>query len=149
VVGEDSTHLVLVDLDPKYVGQMARDARTAESWIPRLDRDDHVDEFGRGTWRSGPSTTGMGAKELAVLAPHQRAVDTEDRGGTEDDCRSHQTPRLQEQGAGPGKKPVPRGEVWSPTPGSADDEQLLTEEEILGHEPPDAAGSEDHHEAAD
>jgi hypothetical protein len=78
VFGENPAHLVFVHLDPKYFGDLVRDPRTAESRVARLDLNDDVDELGRGTWRSGVSTAGMRPKELAVLAPHQGAVDAQE-----------------------------------------------------------------------
>ena len=84
VPGEYTAHDVLVDLDSEYEGELLSDPAAAESRIPALHLDDGSDQLWGRPFGSRLSTA-LRREQKSILAPHQGAVECQDRRRLEHD----------------------------------------------------------------
>jgi hypothetical protein len=68
-------------------------------------------------------------------------MEAQERGGFQDNCRTDQAPRAHEERTHTGNDAISKAEVRGTFPGPIEDQQLLLDEQGLGHDRARAAGT--------
>jgi hypothetical protein len=131
VFRQHAVYDVLVDVDSERVRDDARNPRTAESGIARLELDDGLDECVARPLRSGLFRTLAGREESTVLATHQRLMKRQERRRAQADSDLSDSSWTEEERPQGADQPVAQREIRRPPASTAQDDQLLLEEEIL------------------
>src|SRR6266852_1660023 len=97
VFRQHAVYDVLVDVDPERVRDDARNPRTAEPGIARLELDDGLDECGAWPLRSGLLRARARREQSAVLAMHQRLMKRQERRGAQADGDRPDSPWTEEE----------------------------------------------------
>ena len=115
VLGENTPHQVLVDLDAERLGELLGDSGAAKARVARLHLDDGVDELLRRALGSGLAQTAC-REQPPVLSLLERLVELEERGNAHDDRHLGESMRPDEQGPDPEQSSVRWGEIGRPVP---------------------------------
>src|SRR5947209_2465002 len=106
VFRQHAVYDVLVDVDPERVRDDARNPRTAEPRIARLELDDGLDEcVARPLW-SGRLPALVRREQSAVLATHQRLMKRQERRGAQADGDLSDSPWTEEERRQSANQPV-------------------------------------------
>ena len=131
VFRQHAVHDVLVDVDPERVRDDARNPWTAEPRIARLELDDGLDECLARPLRSGLLRARARREQSAVLATHQRLMKRQKRRGAYGDGDLSDASWTEEERPESAEQPVAQRQVRRPLASTAQDDQLLLEQEIL------------------
>ena len=131
VFRQHAVHDVLVDVDPERVRDDARNPWTAEPRIARLELDDGLDECLARPLRSGLLRARARREQSAVLATHQRLMKRQERRGAYADGDLSDSSWTEEERPESAEQPVAQRQVRRPLASTAQDDQLLLEQEIL------------------
>ena len=139
VFRQHAVHDVLVDLDPERVRDDARDPWTAEPRISRLELHDSLDKRLARPLRSGLLRARARREQSAVLATHQRLMKRKERRGAYADGDLSESSWTDEERPESEEQPVAQRQVRRPLARTAQNDQLLLEQEILRDQPSHAA----------
>src|SRR5229473_104902 len=116
---------------PERMRDDARNPRTAEARIARLELDDGLDECLARPLRSGLLRALARREQSAVLATHQRPMPRQERRGAYADGDLSDSSWTEEERPESAEQPVAQRQVRRPVATTAQDDQLLLEQEIL------------------
>src|SRR5712691_337851 len=131
VFRQHAVYDVFVDVNPERVRDDARNPRTAEPRIARLELDDGLDECVARPLRSGLLRALARGEQSAVLATHQRLMKRQERRGAYADGDLSDSPWSEEERPQCADQPVAQRQTRRPLASTAQDDQLLLEQEIL------------------
>src|SRR6266849_935679 len=131
VFRQHAVYDVFVDVNPERVRDDARNPRTAEPRIARLELDDGLDECVARPLRSGLLRARARREQSAVLATHQRLMKRQERRGAYADGDLPDSSWTEEERPHCADQPVAQRQVRRPLASTAQDDQLLLEQEIL------------------
>ena len=138
---QHAIHDVLVDVDPERLRDDARNPWTAEPRIARLEFDDGLDECLVRPFRAGLPRARRRREQPAVLATHQGLMKRQERRGAEGDGDLSDASWTEEERPESAEQPVAQRQVRRSMAGTAKDDQLLLEQEILRDHRSHATGS--------
>src|SRR6266851_6296868 len=122
---------VLVDVDAKRARDDAGNPRTAEPRIARLELDDGLDECRARSLRSGLLWAMARREQSVVLATHQRLLKRQKRRRAYGDGDLSDASWTEEERPQSAEQPVAQRQIRRPLASTAQDDQLLLEQEIL------------------
>jgi hypothetical protein len=138
---QHAVYVVLVDVDPERVRDDARNPRTAEPGIARLELDDGLDECVARLLRSGRPPALARREQSAVLATHQRLMKRQERRGAPADGDLPDSSGTEEKRRQSANQPVAQRRVRRPLATTTKHDQLLLEHGILGDHASHATGA--------
>ena len=141
VFRQHAVYDVLVDVDPERVRDDARNPRTAEPGIARLELHDGLDECVVRSLRSDRLPALARREQSAVLAMHQRLMKRQECRGAQADGDLPDSPWTEEERRQSANQAVAQREVRRPLATTTKHDQLLLEHEILGDHGSHATGA--------
>jgi hypothetical protein len=141
VFRQHAVYDVLVDVDPERVRDDARNPRTAEPGIARLELDDGLDECVARPFRSRRPPALARGEQSAVLTMRQRLVKRQERRGAQADGDLPDSSWTEEERRQSANPPVAQRELRRPLATTTKHDQLLLEHEMLGDHGSHATGA--------
>ena len=139
--GQHAVDDVLVDVDAERVRDDARNSWTVESWVPRLELDDGLDECLARACRAGLLEARARREQTAVLAPHQGGMKRQECRGAYGDGELSDASWTEEEQPESTKQPVAERQVRRSLATTTKNDQLLREDEILSDYRSDTTGA--------
>jgi hypothetical protein len=141
VFRQHAGHDVLVDVDPECLRDDARNPWAAEPRIARLEFDDGLDECLVRPFRAGLPRAPRRREQPTVLSSYQRLMKRQERRRAERDGDFSDAFWIEEERPEAAEQPVAPRQVRRALASTAQDDQLLPEQEILRHHRSHATGA--------
>lgn len=148
VTGEDPSNRVFVDGNAESEGDLLSDAGTPPGGVPELHLEDGLNNFLTRSFgsRSAPA---LGGEKEAIFSIFQGLMKGQKGGRFEYDRRTDEAGGPDEKSAQTGDQAIGSAKIGCSVPRSIEDEELVFDENGLGDDGTDAAGTQEPGEGGD
>jgi len=132
VNAQNTSHHILVDLDPESQCNLLSDSWTSPGGVPSFPLNNGIDEvFARPFWSW--TTSALRRKQQLILSFRQHLVEMETRGWLQNNSRTKQAGLADETSAQTRNRPIHWTEIGRALPVTVQNEQLMPQEHGFTH----------------